>query len=92
MADAASCVKVSHAMVDKPKVFALAPFSDQGETDDRPSPTPSISRISDSAAAAAAPAMMAPHETALAWSKVCNCSAPTSAAARTGPISLALAG
>ena len=34
---------------------------------DRHKPTPSIYRISDSAAAAMTPATMAPHDTALAW-------------------------
>jgi hypothetical protein len=41
------------------------PSRAHGDTDDRPSPTPRICRISDREAPAAAPAAMAPHETAL---------------------------
>jgi hypothetical protein len=52
-------------MVDIPKAEALTPSRVHGDTDESPKPTPRISKISDSDAAAAAPAMMEPHETAL---------------------------
>ena len=52
-------------MADTPKVPALMPLGAQGETADRPSPVPRISKISDKAAAAIAPAKIAPHDTAL---------------------------
>jgi hypothetical protein len=52
-------------MVDTPKVTALTPSRAHGDTDDNPSPTPRISSINESDAAAAAPAAMAPQETAL---------------------------
>ena len=60
MPDAASCMKASQAMVDTPMAVAL---NDHGDTDDRPSPTPRISRMKDRAAAAAAPASTAPQDT-----------------------------
>lgn len=53
-----------------PNAVALAPCEDQGEADDSPRPTPSTSKISDNAAAPAAPAKIAAHETALLWSPV----------------------
>ena len=37
-----------------------------GDTENNPRPVPNINKINDSAAAAAAPANMAPHDTALA--------------------------
>jgi hypothetical protein len=46
-------------------VVALIPSLAQGDIEDRPKPVPSINRIRDSAAAAAAPANMAPQDTAL---------------------------
>ncbi|RZL10056.1 MAG: hypothetical protein EOP40_07765 [Rubrivivax sp.] len=55
-----------HKMVDTPKVVAETPDEAHGDTDDSPRPVPRISRISERAAAAAAPAKIAPHETALA--------------------------
>ncbi len=58
-------VKVNQAMLDQPKVSAVTPSNDHGETDDRPRPTPRITRINESAAAAMAPARIAPHDTAL---------------------------
>ena len=54
-------------MVETPKALALAPVWAHGDTADRPSPTPSNRRIRDSAAAPAAPAKMAPQDTALGW-------------------------
>jgi hypothetical protein len=53
-------------MVDTPKVVALTPLYAQGDTEDSSKPVPNIKRISAKAAAAAAPATMAPHDTALA--------------------------
>ncbi|MDH4395116.1 MAG: hypothetical protein QE278_05535 [Limnobacter sp.] len=52
-------------MVDQPKVVACMPIFDHGDTEERPSPTPKISRIKDNDAAAAPPAAMAPQATAL---------------------------
>src|SRR5471032_50626 len=60
MPDAASCMKASQTMVDTPMAVAL---KDHGDMDDSPRPTPSINRMKDSAAAAAAPAMTAPQDT-----------------------------
>ncbi|MBA4264227.1 MAG: hypothetical protein C0453_04030 [Comamonadaceae bacterium] len=65
MPDASNWVTVSQTMVETPRVVAPTPAWDQGDTEDMPNPTPRMSRISESAAAAAAPAAMAPHETAL---------------------------
>src|SRR5450432_2786679 len=45
-------------------VVTEAPELGHGETAARPSPDPRLNRMSDTAAAAAAPAMMAGHETA----------------------------
>ena len=75
MPDAASCVKVTHRIVEMPKVAALTPACVHGETDDRPSPTPRISRISDNAAAPAAPASTALHDTPLAFAETRSSSA-----------------
>ena len=74
MPDARSCVSVTHKMVDTPKVVALTPSCTHGDTEDKPKPVPRISKIRDSAAAAAAPAKIAAHETALAL----NCDVFTS--------------
>jgi len=46
--------------------MALMPLYAHGDTEDSPKPVPSITRISDKAAIAAAPAKIALHETALA--------------------------
>jgi len=53
-------------MVDTPKVVALTPLYAQGDTEESPKPVPNIKRISAKAAAPAAPATIAPHDTALA--------------------------
>jgi hypothetical protein len=66
MPEAMICVRVNHKIADTPKVVALTPLYAQGDTEDRPKPVPNIKRISDRAAAAAAPATIAPHDTALA--------------------------
>ena len=54
-----------HAIADVPKVVALMPLYAHGDTDDKPSPVPKISKISDSAAAAIAPAKIAAQHTGL---------------------------
>ena len=64
MPEASNCVKVSHKMVDTPNAVAPMPALAQGETDDKPKPVPRINKINDNAAAAAAPAKMADHDTA----------------------------
>jgi hypothetical protein len=56
---------VTQIIVLTPKVVTLTPSLAQGDIEDRPKPVPSISRIRESAAAAAAPAKMAPQDTAL---------------------------
>ena len=61
-----SWVTVTHTIVAVPKTVAVAPWPDHGETEESPRPTPRISKIRDSAAAPAAPAKMAAHDTALA--------------------------
>jgi hypothetical protein len=66
MPEAASWVNVNHKMLDTPKVVADTPLYAHGDTEDSPKPVPSINKISDNAAAAAAPAIIAPHDTALA--------------------------
>ena len=60
MPEAMSCVAVIQTMVDTPRVVALAPSPAHGDTEESPSPTPSMRRISESAAAAAAPAARSP--------------------------------
>jgi len=69
---------MTQRMADAPKVAALAPRCPHGETEDSPKPTPNINKISDSAAAATAPAKMAPHDTALASDLVCSRLTPSS--------------
>lgn len=65
MPEASSCVSVNHRMVDTPNVVALTPSLAHGDTEDSPRPIPRISRIRDREAAAAAPATIAPQDTAL---------------------------
>ena len=65
-------------MVETPNAVVLTPSFAQGDTDDRPSPVPNSNKIRESAAAAAAPAKMAPHETALG-------DAPAAVGSRTMP-------
>ena len=77
-------------MVDTPKVAALMPAAAQGETDDRPKPTPRISRISDNAAAAAAPASTALHDTAWLWAEGSASSAGAVARERAGSLKVAV--
>ena len=52
-------------MVDTPNAAAPRPALAQGDTEDRPKPVPKINKIKDNAAAAAAPATMADHDTGL---------------------------
>src|SRR5688572_10838678 len=58
-------MKVIHRMVVTPRVVALGPRSDHGDTEESPSPVPRSRRIKDRAAAPTAPAAMAAHETPL---------------------------
>src|SRR5690606_25877602 len=64
--DATSEVNVIHATAETPSASALMPSCDHGETLVSPRPMPRINMINDSAAAANAPASIAPHDTALA--------------------------
>ena len=65
-----------------PKVDAVMPVAAQGDTEDKPSPTPRINRISDKAAAAAAPAITALHDTALVDAGVSSPASATDARGR----------
>src|ERR1700680_3624698 len=57
------CIRISHTMAAIPIVVADAPAFDQGETDEKPSPVPNASRISDNAAATNAPPITAAQDT-----------------------------
>ena len=83
--DATSAVKLIQRIVDTPKVPASMPRCDHGETADRPSPVPSTSMISEIAAAVAAPAKIAAHETALA------CVESSAASVRTAGLRISVA-
>jgi hypothetical protein len=65
MPEAMTCVAVSQMMVVIPRVIALTPLWNQGETADKPRPTPNINSMSESAAVVAAPANTALQATAL---------------------------
>jgi hypothetical protein len=71
-------------MLAQPKVSAETPSNAQGDTEDRPRPTPRMIRISESAAEAAAPARIAPQDTAL-----CGAFASTSEVVTTATVSTA---
>src|SRR5659263_371120 len=58
-----TCIRISHTMAAVPIVDADAPTFDHGETEDKPSPTPNASRISDNAAATNAPPITAAQDT-----------------------------
>src|SRR5664279_4034123 len=73
-----SWVKVTQRMVDTPKVAAPIPLCAHGDTEDNPKPIPSINKIKDRAAATAAPATMALHDTALASACVLSDGTPDS--------------
>src|SRR4051794_41902813 len=60
-------MKMTHTPVPIPRLLALAPSWDQGDSAERPRPVPRMTRISERTAAAAAPAKIPPHATALAW-------------------------
>ena len=79
------CVSVIHRMVDAPKVAAVTPTCDHGDTADSPRPVPSTNKISDSAAAAAAPARIAAHETAPVCAARSFAAAPGMARVSTDP-------
>ncbi len=55
---------ISQIVLATVKALAERPWSDQGETDAKPSPVPNVNRINESDTATAAPARMAPHEAA----------------------------
>jgi hypothetical protein len=57
------CMTISHRTVAMPMVEADAPTFAQMETEEKPSPAPSASRISDNAAATNAPAITAAQDT-----------------------------
>src|SRR4029078_6305230 len=63
-AEATHWTTTSQIAVMTVKVVAEAPRSAHGETEARPKPEPSASRMRDTAQATRAPAMMAAHETA----------------------------
>ena len=56
-------MKISQTMAAVPIVEADAPTFDHGETEDKPSPVPNASRISDNAAATNAPPITAAQDT-----------------------------
>src|SRR5579862_2503126 len=64
MLEATICMTISQMMVATPTAPADAPAFVHGETDDKPRPVPSASRVTDSAAATNAPPMTAAQETA----------------------------
>jgi hypothetical protein len=63
MAEAMICITMSQRMAAVPTAEADAPLFDHGETEDKPRPVPSASRMSESAAATNAPAITAAQET-----------------------------
>ncbi|MNN54632.1 hypothetical protein D3C81_1694550 [compost metagenome] len=56
-------MKASQTIVEIPRPLALIPLPAHGDTAENPRPKPSTTRISDSAAAAAAPAKIAAQDT-----------------------------
>ncbi|MNL61002.1 hypothetical protein D3C87_1848680 [compost metagenome] len=56
-------MNASQTIVEMPRPLALTPSLAHGDTAEKPRPKPSSTRISDNAAAAAAPAKMAPQDT-----------------------------
>src|ERR1700674_636159 len=63
MVEAVICVTISQMMAIQLTVDVDAPTFDHGETEDRPTPAPKASRISDNAAATNAPAITAAQDT-----------------------------
>ena len=58
-------MKVTQAIVAQPNVVAVMPTLDHGDTDDIPRPVPNNTSTNETAAAPAAPAKIAAHETPL---------------------------
>jgi hypothetical protein len=56
-------MRISHTMAAVPTVEVDAPTLDHGDTEEKPNPAPSASRISDNAAVTNAPAITAAHDT-----------------------------
>src|SRR3989344_4717770 len=65
MPEATTCVNTTQAMACAPMTDGPMLWRSQGDVEERSSPVPSTRRISDSAAAPAAPAKMAGQETAV---------------------------
>jgi hypothetical protein len=63
MADAMTCVSMSHTIATLAIVVPDAPTFAHGETEDKPSPAPNASKMRASAAVTNAPPMTAAHET-----------------------------
>jgi hypothetical protein len=57
------CIRISHTMAAVPTVEADAPTFDHSDTEEKPNPVPSASRISDNAAVTNALAITAAHDT-----------------------------
>jgi hypothetical protein len=64
MDELVTCMRMNHRIAAVPIVAAEAPTFDHGEMDSRPKPVPNASKISDNAAATAAPPKMAGQDTA----------------------------
>src|SRR5450755_4077435 len=58
-----TCIRISQIMAAVPTVEADAPTFDHGDTEEKPNPVPSASRISDNAAITNAPAITAAQDT-----------------------------
>ena len=58
-----TCIRINHRIAAVPIVESDAPMFDQGETQERPSPVPSASKMSDKAAVTNPPPITAAHET-----------------------------
>ena len=63
MLHAMICIRINQTIAAPPIAGADAPLFAHGDTAEKPSPVPSASKISDSAAAANAPAKTAGHDT-----------------------------
>src|ERR1019366_2683605 len=57
------CIRISHTMAAVPIIEVDAPTFDHTDTEEKPSPVPSASRISDNAAIPNAPPITAAHDT-----------------------------
>src|SRR5690348_10479827 len=76
MAEASHCTMMSHIPAAMPKPAAERPLPDQGDTEARPRPDPRASRISETAAAVTAPAMIAAQDTAETGDSIRAAAAP----------------